>query len=110
MVHNNRPVRLLILLLTAIMVAAAADHGPSGFRGVTVIDGTGAEPRRLVDVVVAGSRIVEIGPRIHAPRDARAINARSKFLIPGLWDMHVHLAFPWSSPVELWEPSLWLFI
>jgi hypothetical protein len=24
--------------------------------------------------------------------------------------MHVHLAFPWSSPVELWEPSLWLFI
>jgi hypothetical protein len=24
--------------------------------------------------------------------------------------MHVHLAFPWSYPVELWEPGLWLFI
>jgi hypothetical protein len=97
-------------LFTAFMAAAAADDEPVVFGGVTVIDGTGAGPRRLVDVVLAGSRIVEIGPKIHAPRDARAINARGKFLIPGLWDMHVHLAFPWSSPVELWEPSLWLFI
>src|SRR5262245_18211879 len=63
-----------------------------------------------MDVVILGDRIVKVGPRIRARKDARAIDARGKFLIPGLWDMHVHLAFPWSLPVELWEPGLWLFI
>jgi hypothetical protein len=43
-------------------------------------------------VIVHGNRIVYVGPATNAniPSDARLIDGRGKFLIPGLWDMHVH--------------------
>jgi cytosine/adenosine deaminase-related metal-dependent hydrolase len=43
-------------------------------------------------VIVRGTRIVYAGPASDAqvPHDARVIDGTGKFLIPGLWDMHVH--------------------
>jgi imidazolonepropionase-like amidohydrolase len=32
--------------------------------------------------------------RVRVTRGATVINGRGKYLIPGLWDMHVHLSFP----------------
>ena len=69
---------------------------------VTVIDaiGRGAEPN--MTVIVDGDRIVAVAPsrRTHIPRKAAVIDGTGKFLIPGLWDMHVHGASdaraPWS--------------
>ncbi len=57
---------------------------------VTVID-TGAA-RRHMTIVVAGSRIESVSPSSagQLPASARIIDGRGKFLIPGLWDMHVH--------------------
>jgi imidazolonepropionase-like amidohydrolase len=55
-----------------------------------------------MSVIVVGDRIVALGPwkKIHAPRDALILDGEGKFLIPGLWDMHVHGASdsraPWS--------------
>ena len=34
------------------------------------------------------------GDRLRTPRGARLIDGRGKYLIPALWDMHVHLSFP----------------
>jgi len=67
---------------------------------VTVIDvRTG---RRLADhdLVISGSRIVGLGPSDSLPAPARAhvVDGRSKFVIPGLWDMHVHLFNNASDP------------
>ena len=47
-------------------------------------------------VLIAGARIVEIGPsdRIKVPSGTRIIDGRGAFLIPGLCDMHVHFALP----------------
>ena len=59
---------------------------------VTVIDATGrpALPDRIV--VVSGNRVTAVGAssEVKVPREARVIDASGKFLIPGLWDMHVH--------------------
>ena len=43
-------------------------------------------------VLVSGNRITFVGPATSAriPSDSRVIDGRGKFLIPGLWDMHVH--------------------
>lgn len=59
---------------------------------VTVIDMTGARPKPDMTVVVTGNRITAIGKtgRARVPQGARVIDASGKFLIPGLWDMHVH--------------------
>ena len=57
---------------------------------IDVIHGT-AKPDQTV--VIRNNRIVEVGAasEVTAPATAEAIDARGKFLIPGLWDMHVHL-------------------
>ena len=59
---------------------------------VTVIDMTGAPPKRDLTVIITGNRITAIGSskQIRIPPRAEVINAAGKFLIPGLWDMHVH--------------------
>lgn len=64
-------------------------------RDVTVIDGTGAPARPHQRVTVRGGRIESVepdGPGSTAPAGARPIDGTGKFLIPGLWDTHVHLA------------------
>jgi len=59
---------------------------------VTVIDATGAEAAPDQAVVIKGDRINALGKtgEIVVPPDANVIDATGKFLIPGLWDMHVH--------------------
>lgn len=44
-------------------------------------------------VLVQGEHILELGPRnvVHVPREAKRIEGRGLFLLPGLADMHVHL-------------------
>jgi imidazolonepropionase-like amidohydrolase len=63
------------------------------FTHVTVIDGSGTAAKTDFTVVIVGDRIVEVGrdQSVRIPKDAQIINASGKFLIPGLWDMHVHL-------------------
>ena len=87
---------LLIVLLPALLAAQVNRAIPSSslvFNHVTVIDMTGARPKPDMAVVIQGNRITAIGKsaRTRFPKNARVIDATGKFLIPGLWDMHVHL-------------------
>jgi len=60
---------------------------------VTVIDGTGSPARPNQTVVISGGRIAALGDsgRVRIPKDARPLSGTGKYLIPGLWDMHVHM-------------------
>ncbi|HEX4885281.1 MAG TPA: amidohydrolase family protein [Casimicrobiaceae bacterium] len=65
---------------------------PFLFRDASVIDGTGAPPRRA-DVRVDGARIVAVAPHV-APADGdTAIDCRGATLMPGLVEPHAHLSF-----------------
>ena len=46
-------------------------------------------------IVINGDRITSISETegFQAPKNARVIDATDQYLIPGLWDMHVHSAF-----------------
>ena len=71
-----------------------AQQPPLALSGATVVD---VRSGRLVTnqtIVIAGNRIVAVGPpnATRIPGGARMIDARTKFVIPGLWDMHVHSA------------------
>src|SRR5580765_8330529 len=83
---------LLLLIVSADLQAQELQAGLLVFRHVTVIDMTGASPKRDLTVVITGNRITAIASssRMRIPRGAEVINATGKFLIPGLWDMHVH--------------------
>lgn len=60
--------------------------------GGTLIDGTGAPARPNMTILIAGDRITRIGPTASTPvpPNARVIAAAGKYVIPGLWDAHVH--------------------
>jgi imidazolonepropionase-like amidohydrolase len=78
--------------------AAPAQTKPStvvAFARVTVIDGTGAPAKSGQTVVISGDRITAVGPsaNVRIPRGSRVINGAGKFLIPGLWDAHVHTRY-----------------
>jgi len=62
------------------------------FTHVTVIDATGAPAKPDMTVVVRGDRIEALGKtsKLTVPRNAQVVDATGKFLIPGLWDMHIH--------------------
>jgi imidazolonepropionase-like amidohydrolase len=62
-------------------------------RDVTIIDVNGGPLQDGMTVILTGNRIARIGKshRVRIPRGAEVIRAGGKFLIPGLWDMHVHL-------------------
>src|SRR5712691_5805173 len=62
-------------------------------------------------VTLERNRIASVGPSKSAkyPRNAPSVNCRGLFLIPGLWDMHVHLVFgDWFPDAK--EISLPLFV
>jgi imidazolonepropionase-like amidohydrolase len=74
----------------------------------TIVDTTGKPVASDQTVVIENGHITTAGPaaRVKLPKDARVIDARGKFLIPGLWDMHVHIAGlntdpAWSKQVLL---------
>ena len=70
----------------------SVDANITAFTNVSVIDGRDSVPRRDQTVIVHGDRIAASGAAsaIRVPENARKIDGRGKFLIPGLWDMHVH--------------------
>src|SRR5712692_2305740 len=62
-------------------------------------------------VILERNRIASVGPSKSAkyPRNAPSVNCRGLFLIPGLWDMHVHLVFgDWFPGAQ--DISLPLFV
>ena len=81
------------IVLTLLLFAVPARADDVAFSHVTVVDV--AEGRLVRDQVVriAGGRIVEVVPAAGAriPKGTRVVDARGKFLVPGLWDMHTHL-------------------
>lgn len=61
--------------------------------GATVIDGTGGAPIADAVVVVENGRIKAVGPAASTPvpTGIRRVDARGKFVIPGLMDANLHL-------------------
>jgi imidazolonepropionase-like amidohydrolase len=89
--------RLFVALLLLALPVRPSPQPPQPpqplvFTHVTIIDATGAPAQSDRTVVIRGDRITEIDKSgtVHAPAGAHVVDATGKFLIPGLWDMHVH--------------------
>lgn len=66
---------------------------PLVIRNANLFDAENRRMRANVSVVVRGARIEALGDSatLEVPKDAEIIDARGAALLPGLWDMHVHL-------------------
>ena len=87
------------LLCVAAFAAAAQDLD---LVNVTLVDGTGAEPRPGVTVSVRGGKITAISDKAPQPaKDVRRIDLGGRFLLPGLIDAHAHIQTPASALVAV---------
>jgi imidazolonepropionase-like amidohydrolase len=89
---------LVLVVAAAAMIAsfsaAAPPREPLVLAHVTVIDVAGGPTFSDAAVVIEGGRILAVGKSAGMvfPGNARIIDGTGKFLIPGLWDMHVHIS------------------
>src|SRR5436190_21501131 len=82
-----------VLLTTALSAQSPTSIPSISITHVTVIDMTGSPPRSNMTVLIRGNRIVSITrdqTEAKPVAGTKTIDATGKFLIPGLWDMHVH--------------------
>ena len=86
--------KLLWTAVGAVILTFQAHAQPASiaFTNVSVIDVGAGLTKTGQTVVVTGSTIAAVGPvdSVRVPSNARVIRGDGKFLIPGLWDAHVH--------------------
>ena len=84
---------LLVAALFAVVRSPARDAQVTAFVGATVVHPESGAAERDRTVIVRGERIDRIGPssELEPPPGANVVDARGKWLIPGLVDSHVHV-------------------
>ncbi|MFN0180202.1 MAG: amidohydrolase family protein [Gemmatimonadales bacterium] len=91
-------IRTAVLLLVATLAPSSGSAQVVGSRSdlaitrATVVDVVTGDRRPNQTILIAGNRIRAIGPTgtVAVPPRMRVLDAAGKFVIPGLWDMHVH--------------------
>src|SRR5450432_2615055 len=94
--HRIR-VCLLIFWLASQLVAQAP---PTAITGINVVDVVRGEVHSGQTVFIANGRIESVGASdaVSVPAGAVRIPGDGRYLMPGLWDMHVHLRSDQKSP------------
>jgi hypothetical protein len=99
---------MLVRFVLAILFCVPAMASDLLIRDVTLIDGTGSPAQPHMDVLISGERITAIeptSPKRRTPGHPTVLDGRGKFLIPGLWDTHVHLVDVGELAVPLYPAN-----
>src|SRR5579864_2169359 len=90
----------LTLCAAAFFLVVSSSSAQVAITHVTVIDGSGRPQQPEQTIIIEKGRIVTVGPvaLVKPPSHTQIIDGSGKFLIPGLWDMHVHLAGVSADP------------
>jgi imidazolonepropionase-like amidohydrolase len=100
---------MLATILLTVFLAQAAPL--KALVGGTLIDGHGGPPLRNSVIIVRGERIEAVGQvgTLPVPVGADVISTEGMSVLPGLWDMHVHLMINGHADYAHWDrtyPSL----
>lgn len=100
---------IAVLALSVLALSPAAVLAQNAKKialvGGTVIDALDPEPIRNGVVLIEGERIVAVGPQaqIDIPRGYEVISTEGMSVMPGLWDMHVHLMINGHADYGHWD-------
>ena len=92
-----------VLATVPALAAAAPADPPLVLRAARLFDGTGADLRRNVAVVIRNGRIERVASAdgFQPPAGASTVNLGDVTLLPGLIDCHVHLSMELTKGWEL---------
>jgi imidazolonepropionase-like amidohydrolase len=104
--------RVAAILLLAVLPVRALNAAESArptlaLVGGQVIDGYEGPPIHDGVVLIAGDRIVAVGPRsvVTVPSGTTVIDTEGMSVLPGLMDMHVHLMLIGHADYEHWDKT-----
>lgn len=101
---------LLLLIPNSAVIRTQAQQVLTGksyiaITHVAIIDTDHGSIHNDMTVIIVGNQIAGLdqASNVKVPSAAQVIDAKGEFLIPGLWDMHVHIfggdRFPTASPL-----------
>ena len=95
-------IQFLLLILCANLVQG---QQLKALVGGTLIDGFGGTPIRNSVIIIENERIKAIGQvgQLAIPNGAEIISTEGMSVLPGLWDMHVHLMINGHSDYAYWD-------
>ena len=104
---------ILLLVFATIFDQARSASSQTQSRNVkalvggTLIDGYGSTPLRNSVVIIEGERIKAVGQvgTLAVPAGAEVISTEGMTVLPGLWDMHVHLMINGHSDYAHWDKT-----
>jgi len=102
-----------LVMVTGLVISflsfTKAERADIAIQNVTIIDATGASEKPGMTVLIAGNRILRIGltQKTRLAEGVRIVDGSGKYLIPGLWDMHIH---PLEGKDIRWKEFMALFI
>jgi imidazolonepropionase-like amidohydrolase len=99
---------------SSLLLSNTTDEKILVLEGATLIDGTGTTPKPNAVIIINDNRILEVTNEseyhnrynnnnnnnnyyINHANSVKVINLTGKYVIPGLFDMHAHVAGVWSS-------------
>ena len=94
-----------IVFLFFVLITTSLQAQKKALVGGTLIDGYGGDPIRNSVILISGSKIEKVGTveTLPVPKDYEVISTEGMSVLPGLWDMHVHLMINGHSDYPYWD-------
>ncbi len=107
LMRKIRPFQGFPWLILLFSLSASAQTNVKALVGGTLIDGYGSTPIRNSVVIIEGERIKAVGQMgtLAIPPGAEVISTEGMSVLPGLWDMHVHLMIDGHSDYAHWDKT-----
>lgn len=95
--------KLLFLFLVPFFLVAQK----KALVGGTLINGYGNEPIQNSIIIIENETIVKVGTvgTVDIPKEAEIISTEGMSILPGLWDMHVHLMITGHADYTYWDKT-----
>jgi imidazolonepropionase-like amidohydrolase len=110
--HRRLPQLLGLLVIAGLfsttnLSGQAQSQTLKALVGGTLLDGFGSKPIRNSVIIIEGERIKAIGQvgSLTIPSGAEVISTEGMTVLPGLWDMHVHLMINGHSDYTHWDKT-----
>ncbi len=99
--------KLFLIPIFLLLITPLQAQNIKVLKGGTLIDGFGGPPILNSVVIIEGKKIKAVGRigEIEIPKNAEIISTEGMSVLPGLWDMHVHLMINGHSNYTHWDST-----
>ncbi len=103
----NKYYKALLIIFSVLLTQMSYSQKIKALVGGTLLDGFGGPPIQNSVVLIEGKRVKAVGRigELAIPKDAEIISTEGMSVMPGLWDMHVHLMINGHSNYTHWDST-----